>query len=54
MDQKLAVSKIDTVKEVEPAIFEIVVTLQDNSKATVRMNAFTLTTLRDQLNRVGS
>jgi hypothetical protein len=50
---RLDISNIDSVKEVEPAIFEIVVSLQDRSKATLRMNAFTLMALGDQINRVG-
>jgi hypothetical protein len=51
---RLDISKIDSVKEIEPAIFEIVVSLQDNSRATLRMNGSTLTALGDRINRVGS
>ena len=52
-DQKLAITNIDSVKEVEPAIFEVVVALQDGSKATLRMNAFTLMALGNQINLIG-
>jgi hypothetical protein len=36
--QKLAVTEINDVAEIEPAIFEIAVTLQDGRKAMLRMN----------------
>lgn len=48
-DTKLSVSKIDAVEEVEPAIFEIAMTLEDGSKAQLRMNALTMEALNQAL-----
>jgi hypothetical protein len=51
-DQKLAVTKVESVKEVEPSIVEIVVTLENGSKATLRMNVFTMQDLGARFNRI--
>jgi hypothetical protein len=51
-DQKLAVTKVESVKEVEPSIVEIVVTLANGSKATLRMNVFTMQDLGARFNRI--
>ena len=37
MDQKLVIAKIQGINEVEPAIFEIVVSLEDGSRTILRM-----------------
>lgn len=49
-NQKLAVTKVESAKEVEPSIVEIVVTLENGSKATLRMN---VTTMQDLAARFG-
>jgi hypothetical protein len=51
--QTLSVTKVESVGEPAPAIIEVVVTLEDGSKATLRMNAFTTSVLRAQLNAIG-
>jgi hypothetical protein len=51
-DQKLAVAKVESVKEVAPSIVEIVVTLENGSKATLRMNVFTMQDLGARFNRI--
>jgi hypothetical protein len=52
-DQKLAVTKIESVKVPEPAIVEIVVMLENGSRATLMMNVFTMQNLAAQLDRIG-
>jgi hypothetical protein len=52
-DQKLAVIKIESVKLPQPAIVEIVVMLENGSKATLLMNVFTAQNLASQLDRIG-
>ena len=42
MQQKLSITDIREVREPEPAVAEIVVSLQDDTIATLRMNIFTL------------
>jgi hypothetical protein len=51
--QTLGVTKVESVREPAPAIIEVVVALEDGSKATLRMNAFTMSVLRAQLNAIG-
>jgi hypothetical protein len=51
--QTLSVTKVESVREPAPAIIEVVVALEDGSKATLRMNAFTMSVLRVQLNAIG-
>jgi hypothetical protein len=51
--QTLSVTKVESVRESAPAIIEVVVALEDGSKATLRMNAFTMSVLRVQLNAIG-
>jgi hypothetical protein len=46
MDQKLAVTKIEGLKEVEPMIFELTLVLEGGDKARVRMNMMMLQTLK--------
>jgi hypothetical protein len=40
MDQKLVITKIEGINEVESAMFEIVVSLEDGSRTILRMDAF--------------
>jgi hypothetical protein len=51
--QKLAITEFNDAVEVEPAIVEVAVTLQDGSKAVLRMSVFTVTALRQKLNQIG-
>jgi|GraSoi2013_115cm_1033766.scaffolds.fasta_scaffold85494_1 hypothetical protein len=51
--QKLAITDIKSVEEVEPAIVEIVVGLLDESTAILRMNALTMQALRQRLMNLG-
>jgi hypothetical protein len=39
---QLAVKTIDLVEEIAPAMFEIIVTLEEGTTATLRMNAITM------------
>ena len=47
--QKLEISDVLSCKEVEPAIFEIELRLDDGQLATLRLNGFTLQSLRHQI-----
>ena len=49
--QKLEIAKIEGINEVEPATFEIVVSLHDGSRTILRMDALALQALA---NHVGS
>ena len=49
--QKVAITHIENVDEVEPTVIEIVVTLLDGSTAILRMNTLTMMALRQRLNR---
>jgi hypothetical protein len=51
-DQKLAVKKVESVKEVQQSIVEIVVTLENGSKATLRMNVATMQDLSGWFSRI--
>jgi hypothetical protein len=51
--QRLNISKATSVREVDPGILEIIVALQDGSKASLRMNIFTARNLGVQLARFG-
>jgi len=50
---RLNITKTSSVREVEPGLVEVVVALQDGSKATLRMNIFTARSLGMQLSRFG-
>ena len=49
MYQKLAITDIVHITEVEPFVLEIRVKLQDGSTAVLRMSAFTANSLRAAL-----
>lgn len=46
---QLAVKAIDFVEEIEPAIFEIVVTLEGDRTAKLRMNSTTMKFLMTEI-----
>jgi hypothetical protein len=48
--QKLGISEITKVSEIEPAIFEVTTKLIDGSIVILRMNAFVANTLASALN----
>jgi hypothetical protein len=45
MDWKLEIKKIEGINEVQPAVFEIVVSLQNGSRTILRMDAYALQAL---------
>jgi hypothetical protein len=49
MNQNLAVRTVQVVEVVGPGIFEIVLVLEDDGVARVRVNAFTLVDLMQKL-----
>jgi hypothetical protein len=49
--QQLEVSKIYSVREIEPGVVEIVTILRDGSKTALRIDIFTVRLLAAQLNR---
>jgi hypothetical protein len=51
--QRLTITKATSVRQVESGIVEVVVALQDGSKAALRMNVYTARNLANQLNRFG-
>jgi acyl-coenzyme A thioesterase PaaI-like protein len=51
LNQTLAITKIEAVEEIGPAIFEVRVLLEDTSTATLRMNGHTLCSLADMVSQ---
>jgi hypothetical protein len=46
---KLEIAKVEGINEVEPAVFEIVVSLQNGSRTILRMDAFALQALANHV-----
>jgi hypothetical protein len=51
--QKLAITQIESVKEPEHAVVQIVVVLENGSRMMLQMNVFTAQSLADQIAKLG-
>jgi hypothetical protein len=51
--QRLAITQIESVKEPEHAVVQIVVVLENGSRMMLQMNVFTAQSLADQIAKLG-